>query len=119
MYNAIIKNAGGEDMVHTFHTPHIGRTFADPLDLYRKQIADVAGYAIDPGALIPRSMNSQPIDKWIDMMVDEYRDDCIDAAQQFAVHCGIDLSHSTTSVKTKAARRRTILADAPPENETE
>ena len=91
MLTTRIPQKDGTTNVHTFHLPKTKEIALSEIELWEQFIHSVAGYQVDPKAPQGCSIISLPPDEWKGLMIERHQDDCVNAARQLAVRCGITL----------------------------
>lgn len=88
---------------HTFYKP-VERTFDSPIDVWKKNIHHTDGYVIDEKDEIKRSPNSLHKDAMIELMIQNHKNDCTDAAEEYIRRTGIIIKPTKTDTKKTTGR---------------
>lgn len=102
MIDIRLPQPDGTVRVHTFH--RITDDMKDEKTLWSKSIHNVVGYTVDPNASRGCSMISLARVEWKKKMLDEYEDDCIEAARLLATRCGITFGKDEQKVPRRETR---------------
>ena len=91
MIDRQIPQSDGTVFVHTFH-PRIYDVSDDEIDIWKNTIHHVVGYTAvkdHPGS---GSIISLPKSEWIRLMIQDHKDDCLEAVRKYMNRTGITIT---------------------------
>lgn len=94
----------GTVLLHTFHGPAC-KSYESESELWASAIHDVGGYKVDSNAPDGCSMISLARAEWVVKMLEEYPNDCKEAARKLAVRARISINKSKLEKKSSPKKK--------------